>query len=212
MLSFSGFFRLSGFVSTLGRRAAPAFAISLALLVVGCGGGIQESPDEDGQQGGATVAAPAEGEGVAAFSGLEAAGEEATGWQEDAELYAVASATPSLDSEGNSPSWLYTYVSESAGAVASVVYEGDQARIDPAQELPEADINYILENTLPPPEELLDSGEAVEDAQDVLSALEEEPGVAASAGLDSFSGEGPEWIFSTTRGEERVEDRVPAVR
>lgn len=204
MLSFRYFFRFSGYVAAL--------IVSLALLV-GCGGGDQAGPDVEGQQqGGATVAAPAEGEGVAAFSGLEAAEAEATGWQPDAELYAVASATPSLDSEGGSPSWLYTYVSESAGAVASVVYEGDQARIDPAQELPETDISYILENTLPPPEELRDSGEAIEEARDVLAAIEEEPGVAASAGLDSFSGEGPEWIFSTTRGEERVEDRVPAVR
>lgn len=199
------------------------FFAPLAVLLVsvsfvsGCG----TSEDSSGSGGGAesgdatdlaTMAAPAEGEPVSALSGIEAADEAATGWQGDAELYAIAAATPRLDAEGGSPSWLYTYVSETAGAVRSVTYtESESARLDPAQELPESDITYIAENTLPEVARLTDSPEAISRTEEVSAALGEDPGIAASAGLDSFSGNGPEWIFATTRGDERVEERVPAV-
>ncbi len=184
--------------------------ILLGLLAGGCSGGPGESePETTGES--VMVAPRAEGEAVAALSGLEAADEAAVGWQEDAGLYAVAAATPTLNAEGESPSWLYTYVSESAGAVASVTYsEAEGARLDPAQELPEADITYISDNLLPEPASLTDSTEAIEAAREVGSALEENPEAEASAGLDSFSGNGPEWIFATAQGEERIEERVPA--
>ncbi|MGI8649046.1 MAG: hypothetical protein ACR2KW_01515, partial [Rubrobacter sp.] len=113
---------------------------------------------------------------------------------------------------GESPSWLYTYISESASAVASVTYsEAEGPRLDPAQQLPEADVSYITENVLPDTSQLTNSTEAIGQTDEVLAALEEDPGIAASAGLDSFSGGEPQWIFATTQGEERVEERVPAV-
>ncbi|MGH3090241.1 MAG: hypothetical protein ACRDSJ_23405 [Rubrobacteraceae bacterium] len=153
----------------------------------------------------------ASGGGVAALSGVEAANERASEWSEDAELYAVATATPSLDAEGNSPVWLYTYVSESAGAVATFPVEDGEAGMDPEQELPEPDIDFLSENALPPADELIDSSEAVDETEEVGVVLEENPGAEVSVGLDSVSGGEPVWIFSTIRGEERVDERVPAL-
>lgn len=150
------------------------------------------------------------GGGATAFSNVEAADEQAVEWNEDAELYAIAAATPRLDAEGNSPGWLYTYVSESAGAVATVSYEDGSVGMDPEQELPEEDISFLSESALPPPDELLDSGEALEEAGEVLSVLEDDPGLETAAGLDSVSGGEPVWRFSTIRGEERVEESVSA--
>ncbi|MBA2693636.1 MAG: hypothetical protein H0U65_14290 [Rubrobacter sp.] len=151
------------------------------------------------------------GGGSTALSNVEAADERAAEWNGDAELYAIAAATPQLDAEGNSPGWLYTYVSESAGAVATVSYEGGSVGMDPEQELPEEDIAFLSESALPPAEELLDSGEALEEAGEVGAVLEGNPGSETAAGLDSVSGGEPVWRFSTIQGEERVEESVPAV-
>ncbi|CAN5600524.1 MAG: hypothetical protein M3494_06265 [Actinomycetota bacterium] len=150
------------------------------------------------------------GGGTTALSNVEAADERAVEWNEDAELYAIAAATPQLDAGGNSPGWLYTYVSESAGSVATISYEGGSVGMDPEQELPEEDISFLSESALPPPGELLDSSEALEEAGEVGAALEEDPGLETAAGLDSVSGGEPMWRFSTIRGEERVEESVSA--
>jgi hypothetical protein len=154
------------------------------------------------------------GGGSTALSNVEAADGRAAEWNEDAELYAIAAATLRLDAEGNSPGWLYTYVSESAGAIATVSYEGGSGGsvgMDPEQELPEEDITFLSESALPPAEELLDSGEALEEAGEVGAVLEGNPGSETAAGLDSVSGGEPVWRFSTIQGEERVEESVPAV-
>ncbi|MGI8649478.1 MAG: hypothetical protein ACR2KW_03740, partial [Rubrobacter sp.] len=194
-------------------RYAPLFVLLASMLVVsGCSGG-SEGWGSEGQGSEssdlAAMSAPAEGESVAALEGVEAANKTATGWQDDARLYAIAAATPRLDAGGESPSWLYTYVSESAGAVASVTYsEAEGARLDPAQQLPEADISYITENVLPDTSQLTNSTEAIDRTDEVLATLEEDPDISASAGLDSAPGGEPQWIFATTQGEERVEERV----
>jgi hypothetical protein len=150
-------------------------------------------------------------DGSTALSNVEAADERAAEWNEDAELYSIASATPELGAEGNSPGWLYTYVSGSAGSVATVSVEDGTVAMDPEQELPEADINFLGENALPEAGELLDSSEAIEETEEVRTILEEEPASETAAGLDSVSGGEPVWRFSTIRGEERVEETVPAV-
>jgi hypothetical protein len=133
-------------------------------------------------------------------------------WEEDAELYAVASIAPRVDAQGRAPGWLYTYVSPSAGAVASVSLAGAEAEITPPQKLPEVQIEDISDNLLPPPEELIDSPEAIADAPEVLEVVEGSPDAQVSAGLDSFSSEEAVWILSTTAGEERVEEKVPALK
>ncbi len=151
------------------------------------------------------------GSGTTALSNIEAADERAMEWNEDAELYAIAALTPQLDAGGSSPGWLYTYVSESAGAVASVSHEDGEAAVDPEQELPEADIEFLSENALPPAGELLDSSEAIEESEEVGAVLEENPSSETAAGLDSVSGGEPVWRFSTIRDDERVEESVPAL-
>jgi hypothetical protein len=150
-------------------------------------------------------------EGSTALSNVEAADERAAEWNEDAELYAIAAATPQLDAGGTSPGWLYTYVSESAGAVATVSVEENTVGIDPEQELPEEDITFLSESALPEAGELLDSDEALEQAEEVSAVLESSPDTETAAGLDSVSGGEPMWRFSTIQDEERVEESVPAV-
>lgn len=168
------------------------------------------SSGDDASSGGGTSGQHG-GEGVPALAGVETAGERASEWSDDARLYAIAVATPRLDEEGKSPGWLYTFVSESKGAVATISVEGEKVEMDPAQELSEADIRDILDHTLPSAGGLLDSTEAIEEATRVVDVLEEDPEAQASAGLDSFSGGGePAWIFAATRDGERIEEKVPA--
>lgn len=183
------------------RRASVLILLIVVFAVFAC------SPD--GSPGPETTAESAGG--ATALAGVEEADERASEWNEDAELYAIASATPQLDAEGNSPGWLYTYVSESAGAVATVSVEGGAVAMDPEQELPEADIGFLSENALPPAGELLDSSEAIERSEEIGAILEENPGAETAAGLDSVSGGEPVWLFSTVQGEERVEERIPAL-
>ena len=135
---------------------------------------------------------------------------QAAEWRGDAELYAIASPAPRVDEAGRSPQWLYTYVSESSGTVASVTVAGGETEIAPEQELPEGQIRDISDNTLPPPAELKDSSEAIKDAEKIREALKGEDDTELTAGLDSFSSEGPVWIFSAVKGEKRVEQKVPA--
>ena len=145
-----------------------------------------------------------------ALSGVGKADKVASGWHEDAGLYAVASLAPEVDEAGRSTGWLFTYVSKSSGTVASVAVTDKGAKLAPEQELPEDQIQDISQNLLPPPEELKDSPKAIKEATKVRKVLEGGKDVQASAGLDSFSSEEPAWIFSTTQGDERVEEKVPA--
>ncbi len=197
----------------------------LALMftfLVSCSGGDEGAGSANGgSEGGSggeasgTIAPPEVTEGTprtAALAGVAEADSIAREWEEDAELYAVASIAPRVDAEGRSPGWLYTYVSPSAGAVASVSLAGEEAEITPAQELPEVQIQDIAQNVLPSPERLIDSPDAIDAAPDVLEVIEGSPGAQVSAGLDSFSSEEAVWILSTATEEERVEEKVPALK
>lgn len=186
------------------------FALLAAAVVAASGCSESGTPAEPSAPE-ATSSSSGGGSGTTALSSIEAADGRAMEWNGDAELYAIASAAPRLDAAGNSPGWLYTYVSESAGAVATVSHEGGAVAMDPEQELPEADIEFLSESALPPAGELLDSSEALEDAGGVAAVLDEEPSAETAAGLDSVSGGEPVWRFSTLRGGERVEESVPAV-
>lgn len=198
------------------RRAKYAILLVLALLLSlsACSTAQEPAPDAGApasSDGTSEIPVPPEGAPASgALSGVEEAGKVAAGWREDAGLYAVASLAPEVDAGGRSTGWLFTYVSESSGTVASVAVTGEKARLAPEQELPEKQIRDISQNLLPPPEELKDSSEAIRDATEVREVLEGEKDVRASAGLDSFSSEEPVWIFSTAQGEERVEEKVPA--
>lgn len=185
-----------------------------ALVPVSCGSGGESPPAETTAAGNAQKAptVPADTARVAALDGIEKADELAAGWKEDAELYALASATPQVDADGRAPSWLYTYVSPSAGAVASVSITGEKAKLLPEQALPDDQIRDISNNTLPPPGKLLDSPKAMEKATKVRKVLESDPGTQTAAGLDSFSSEQPVWFVSTTQSGERVEERITATK
>jgi hypothetical protein len=200
---------ISTLVALVAALACAAFAIS-------CSGEGSTDPDQGvPRTAPSTVAAPVVTEGtprVPALSGVEEADRLAAGWREDAELYAIASIVPEVDANGRSPGWLYTYVSPSAGAVASVSLASGEATITPEQTLPEPQIRDIAANTLPPPDELLDSPEAMQAAEGVRALLERRPAAQVSAGLDSFSTEDPVWIFSAADGEQRVEEKITALR
>ncbi len=187
-----------------------------ALLVLGGCSQAAAPPEPAGQQTatGATGTAttPEDAPEATALSGLEEAEEAASGWREDARLYAIATATPNLTPDGEAPVWLYSYVSPSAGAVVSVSVAGGEATLMSGQPLPEKEIENIARNALPPAGKLVDSSEAIEHAGEVRTALEENPGAEATAGLDSFSTGSPAWIFATTGGGGRIEERITAVR
>lgn len=199
-------------------RGIAAILLAMMFFLVSCSGGDEGSGTANGgpeDESSGTVAPPEVTEGTprtAALAGVAEADGIAREWEEDAELYAVASIAPRVDAEGRSPGWLYTYVSPSAGAVASVSLAGEEAEITPAQELPEVQIQDIAQNVLPPPERLMDSPEAIAAAPEVLEVVEGSPGAQVSAGLDSFSSEEAVWILSTATDEERVEEKVPALK
>jgi len=120
-----------------------------------------------------------------------------------------------VDAGARSESWLYSYVSPRAGTVAGVAVSGGEARLQPEQSLPPADIENVARNALPPPEGLLDSPEAMaaDEAAEVRGAVEGSTSAESAAGLDSFSGGEPAWILSALDDSgERVEARVPAGR
>ncbi|QYJ16563.1 hypothetical protein Rxycam_02396 [Rubrobacter xylanophilus DSM 9941] len=179
--------------------------VCAAILLSGC----SREEGARGASAGETTAAPVRWS--TALAGVEEASEEARRWREDALLYAVATPEPALDARGRSPAWLYTFVSPSAGAVASVEVRGGEARRLPEQPLPESDIQNLRRNALPPPERLLDSDEALRRTREVRGLLSGTGGRTASAGLDSLSGGGPVWIFATVGEGRRLEERVPAV-
>ncbi len=182
------------------------FLLAVAFAVSACSSGGNGAPEPS------VAESTSSGGGSTALSNVEAADERAVEWNEDADLYSIASATPQLDAEGRSPGWLYTYVSESAGSVATISVEDGVVAMDPEQELPEADINFLADNALPDADELLDSSDAIKESGEVGTILEENPNSETAAGLDSVSGGEPVWRFSTIRNEERVEKTVPAVK
>jgi hypothetical protein len=205
-------------------RIIAVLALCIVTLI-GCGAGEEEQqagspepPPDSGQQqyaqyeGG--MMQPEIPDDAARAGGLEwasAADEVAAEWQQDAALYAIATISP-VDGAGTAQGWLYTYVSESAESVASVAVVGGEAELEEqsVQQIPLPDIENLLENALPERDALRDSPEAMRESREVGPFLEENPGADAAAGLDSFSGEGPAWILSTTDGQERIEEQIPA--
>lgn len=159
----------------------------------------QDAANNPGASGGET----------ALSGGLGEARERAESWNEDAELYAIASLRATVNAEGENTGWLYSFVSESKGSVISVPYVDGQLRNAQGQALPEGQIRRIADDTLSTGE-LVDSPEAIQRSDKVRSYLEENPEAGASAGLDSGSGNEAEWILSIPA--EALQDRVPAAK
>lgn len=210
-------------MSTPRRRLLTLLAVAASLLT-GCASGGEEAPTGGATtrtaatggtvSGGGAAAVPEGAEPASALTGVGEADKIAAEWRADARLYTIASLT-GINAEGFSDGWLYTYASEEAGAVSGVRVVGGEARLDPEQRLPPAQIQDILGNALPPADRLVDSPEALatDEAAEVREALGGDPGVQASAGLDSFSTDEPVWILTTLDGaDRRTESRVPAVK
>jgi hypothetical protein len=151
----------------------------------------------------------ASGAVTALSGGLGEARERAESWNEDAELYGIASLRATVNVEGENSGWLYSFVSESTGSVISVPYVDGQLRNAQGQELPDGQIRRIADDTLPI-SELVDSPEAMQRSDKVRNYLEENPEAGASAGLDSGSGDEVEWILIIPA--EALQDRVPATK
>lgn len=149
------------------------------------------------------------GPSTALSGGLGEARERAESWNDDAELYGIASLQATVNAKGKNEGWLYSFVSDSTGSVISVPYVDGQLRNAQGQELPEGQIRRIVEDTLPI-SELVDSSEAIKRSDEVRSYLQENPEAGASAGLDSGSGNEAEWILSVP--SEALQDRVPAAK
>lgn len=213
----------SGLSRSAGRLRVVLLLV-LCLVAVGCGSGDEGSTEptaepqettggqmEQGQATGPEI--PEDAETVSGLDAAAEAEETAAGWQPDAALYAVSALTPA-DGEGLAQGWLYTYVSESAGAVASIaVAGGGEPELDEengVQELPEVDIQTLSENTLEDPEALIDSDEAMQQSEEVGPYLQENPGEESGVGLDSISSGEAVWILSAARDGERLEEQIPA--
>lgn len=216
--------------STILRRfAKPAVPLLLALAIPisACSGGSEGSPPTSQDTGQTTPVAEEtmmertssgstsveetteQGSPTALSGGLEAARDSAKSWNEDAELYAIASLRPNMNVKGENGGWLYSFVSESEGSVLSLPYSGGEVRKVQAQELPPGQIERIASDTLSA-DELVDTPEAVQRSEEIRSYLEENPQAGGSAGVDSASGDGPEWILSVpTKG---LQDRVSATK
>jgi hypothetical protein len=173
-----------------------------ATSTVPAGEAIPQTTDRGG-----STNSEAQGPSTALSGGLEEARERAKSWNEDAELYAIASVPATVNAEGENSGWLYSFVSESAGAVISVPYTNDRLRQAQGQQLPEGQIRRISGDTLSTGD-LVDSSEAIQRSDDVKSYLENNPQTGASAGLDSGSGDEPEWILSIP--SQALQDRVSA--
>ncbi|MDN5697507.1 MAG: hypothetical protein L0G70_05960 [Rubrobacter sp.] len=148
-----------------------------------------------------------------ALEGLEAAQSEAESWNDDAELYAIAAQPQgeqlSVNAQGESGGgWIYSFISESASETLSLPYVDGEVQDAQGQSFPEQQLERISEDTLPT-EDLIDSSQAISQAQEIQSYLEENPDAGASAGVDSGTTDEPEWIFSVP--QDGLQERVPAV-
>jgi len=145
---------------------------------------------------------------TALAGGLEAARSEAESWNADAELYAIVSLQPTVNAEGRSRGWLYSFVSESESSIISIPYTNGELRNAQGQGLPEGQIQLILEDTLPV-EEMIDSPEALERSDEVRSFLEENPQTGASVSADAASrNEEAQWILQVPQAG--LQETVPA--
>ena len=129
---------------------------------------------------------------VSALAGVEEAKRVASEWNGDVEFYSITNAqTAPVTAEGRSDGWQYSFVSPSAGEIAMVEVSNGQAQIVNAIAQPEPLIQRIAGDTLPPVDQLVDSTEAVEQAPEFKSYVEENPGARASAVLDAASAQEP---------------------
>ncbi len=192
----------AGQTSAAPRETTETTAAPEAASTVPAGETIPQTTDRGG-----STNAEGQGPSTALSGGLEEARERAKSWNEDAELYAIASVPATVNAAGENGGWLYSFVSESAGAVISVPYTGGRLRQAQGQQLPEGQIRRISGDTLSTGD-LVDSSEAIQRSDDVKSYLENNPQAGASAGLDSGSGDEPEWILSIP--SEALQDRVSA--
>lgn len=152
-----------------------------------------------------------EGDRMSALAGLEEAAGAAGEWQEDAELYAMAGAAPpEVDAGGLSRGWLYSFISPSTSSVLQVSVTTSEVEVLPEQELAEGFAQDIANTALPDPEEIKDSPQALEESPEIREALESQPELTLSAGLDSASSESPVWILQVI-GQEELQDRVDAL-
>lgn len=169
---------------------------------------VEETAETTSAQEGTSAEQEDAGLSTALSGGLDEARSEAESWSSDAELYAIASLRPTMNVDGENEGWLYSFVSESEGAVISIPYRGGEVQSARGQELPPEQIDRLTELTLPV-EDLVDTSEAVQRSEEVRSYLEENPQAGASAGVDSASRDEPEWILSVP--EDGLQDRVSAV-
>ena len=147
---------------------------------------------------------------VPAFTGLSKADSAAKGWEKDAKLYAIASVVPKVDAEGRGPAWLYTYISASADAVKSIMVDGGKVKSLQDQSVPQQSVDLLEQKALPSSGKLIDSPEAMKKSNRVRGFLKKNPGAKSSAGLDSTSTPKPVWILATVKGDQRIEERIPA--
>lgn len=224
--------------SSTKRTARPlaALILTLALALAGCSGGGQEEGGSGGGDSGENTevspraaeetagqttepagsedpaGAPAEqttasASGATALSGVEESRSEAEALAPDAELYSVVSSRPTVNAEGEAEGWLYSFVSSSGGTLISVPFSGGEPQQAQEQELPDEQIEQIAGDTLPV-DELLDSPEALQEAGEVQSYLEENPEAGASFGVDSATSDEPQWIIQVPQAQ--LDERVPA--
>lgn len=158
-------------------------------------------------------AAASGGDMSTALEGLEAAQSEAESWNDDAELYAIAAQPQgeqlSVNAQGESGGgWIYSFISESASETLSLPYVDGELQDAQGQSFPEQQLERISEDTLPI-EDLVDSSQAMSQAEEIQSYLQENPDAGASAGVDSGTTDEPEWIFSVP--QDGLQERVPAV-
>lgn len=167
----------------------------------------EQTGAEESLAGDSAEQTTASGSGTTALSGMEEARREAEAVAPDAQLYSVVSSRPTVNAEGEASGWLYSFVSSSGGTLISVPFSGGEPQEAQEQELPDQQIEQISGDTLPV-DELMDSPEALEQAGEVRSYLEENPEAGASFGVDSATSEEPQWIIQVPQAQ--LDERVPA--
>ncbi|MBA2442614.1 MAG: hypothetical protein H0V53_09445 [Rubrobacter sp.] len=195
---------------TAGEETAPAGAVEEATEAQEETTEVQEEETAGAVEGERDLGVR-EGSRMSALAGLEDATSAAEEQQGDAALYAMAGAAPpEVDAGGLSGGWLYSFISPSTSSIIQVSVTTSEVEVLPEQELVEGFAQDIAAAVLPNPEEIKDSPQAVEESPEIREALESEPELALSAGLDSASSEDPVWILQVV-GAERLDDRIDAL-
>ena len=80
----------------------------------------------------------------------------------------------------------------------------------PDQSVLQQSVDLLEQKALPSSGKLIDSPEAMKKSNRVRKFLKKNPGAKSSAGLDSTSTPKPVWILATVKGDQRIEERIPA--